>query len=167
MAEDLISVGKVSGIFGIRGWIKVYSYTEARENIVSYSPWILRKGRESKQVEVIDGRRHGKTVVACLKGFDDPDKAAELNGWEILIHAYQLPKAKKGEYYWADLVGLKVKTVTGIYLGVVKQMLETGANDVVVVAGERERLIPFLQGQTIVKIDLISGLMLVDWDVDF
>ncbi len=167
MAEELVSVGKVSGIFGVRGWIKVYSYTETRENILTYSPWTLTKGKESKEVRVIDGRRHGKTVVACLEGLNDRDKAAELNGWDILIHADQLPKAGHGEYYWADLVGLQVKTVDGKDLGTVEQMLETGANDVVVVAGERERLIPFLQGQTIINIDLISGEMLVDWDADF
>ena len=167
MAEELVSVGKVSGIFGVRGWIKVYSYTEIRENILTYSPWTLRKGKESKQVEVVDGRRHGKTVVACLQGLDDRDKAAELNGWEILIHADQLPKPRPDEYYWADLVGLRVKTLDGIDFGTVEQMLETGANDVVVVAGERERLIPFLQGQTIINIDLAAGEMLVDWDADF
>ena len=167
MAENLISVGKVSGIFGVRGWIKVYSYTETRENILTYSPWTLRKGKQSKQVEVIDGRRHGKTVVACLEGLNDRDEAAELSGWEILIHADQLPKARQGEYYWTDLIGLHVRTVAGIDLGTVDQMLETGANDVVVVQGERERLIPFLQGQTIVSIDLAAGEMLVDWDVDF
>ena len=167
MAEEFVCVGKVSGIFGVKGWIKVYSYTETRENILTYSPWTLTKGKESKEVQVIDGRRHGKTVVARLEGINDRDDAAELNGWEIFIHADQLPKAKQGEYYWADLIGLQVKTVEGIDLGIVQQMLETGANDVVVVLGERERLIPFLQGQTIIKIDLLAGEMLVDWDADF
>lgn len=167
MAEEFVCVGKVSGIFGVRGWIKVYSYTETRENILTYSPWTLKKGKESKEVQVIDGRRHGKTVVARLEGINDRDDAAQLNGWEIFIHADQLPKAKQGEYYWADLVGLQVKTVEGIDLGVVQQMLETGANDVVVVSGERERLIPFLQGQTIINIDLVAGEMVVDWDADF
>ncbi|GFO76968.1 16S rRNA processing protein RimM [Bathymodiolus platifrons methanotrophic gill symbiont] len=167
MAEELVSVGKVSGIFGVRGWIKVYSYTEIRENILTYSPWTLRKGKESKSVRVIDGRRHGKTVVACLEGLNERDEAAELNGWEILINADQLPKARQGEYYWTDLVGLRVMAVDGIDFGTVEQMLETGANDVVVVSGERERLIPFLQGQTIINIDLLAGEMLVDWDADF
>lgn len=167
MADELVSVGKVSGIFGVRGWIKVYSYTEVRENILTYSPWTLRKGKESKEVKVVDGRRHGKTIVACLQDLDDRDDAAALNGWEILIHPEQLPKARKGEYYWADLIGLRVKTVDGVDLGIVKQMLETGANDVVVVSGERERLIPFLQGQTIIDIDLLASEMLVDWDAEF
>ena len=167
MVDELISVGKVSGIFGVRGWIKVYSYTEVRENILTYSPWTLTKDKESKEVKVVDGRRHGKTIVARLQGLDDRDDAAALNGWEILIHSDQLPKARKGEYYWADLIGLHVKTVDGVDFGIVEQMLETGANDVVVVSGERERLIPFLQEQTIVDIDLQAGEMLVDWDPEF
>jgi len=167
LAEEFISVGLVSGIFGVRGWIKVFSYTEPRENILTYSPWTLRKGKDSKVVKVVDGRRHGKTVVACLDGLNDRDGAADLNGWEILIRPEQLPKAKKGEYYWSDLIGLQVSTVDGIELGVVKQMLETGANDVIVVMGERERLIPFLQEQTIKSIDLLAGVMVVDWDAEF
>jgi len=167
LAEKFISVGLVSGIFGVRGWIKVYSYTDPRENILTYSPWTLKKGKDSKQVKVVDGRRHGKTVVACLDNINDRDQAADLNGWEILIRPEQLPKAKKGEYYWSDLIGLQVNTVDGVELGVVKQMLETGANDVVVVMGERERLIPFLQERTIISIDLLAGVMIVDWDADF
>jgi 16S rRNA processing protein RimM len=167
LAEELISVGKISGILGVKGWIKVYSYTDVRENILAYSPWILKKGKESKLVEVVNGRRHGKTVVACLDGLIDRDEAAELNGWDIYIRPEQLPKARRGEYYWADLIGLQVKTVEGVELGTVQQMLETGANDVVVVMGERERLIPFLQEQTIMDIDLSTGVILVDWDPDF
>lgn len=167
MSDELISVGKISGIFGVKGWIKVFSYTDVRENILVYSPWILKKGKETKLVEVSNGRRHGKTVVACLDGLIDRDDAAELNGWDIFIRPEQLPKSRRGEYYWADLIGLQVKTVEGLDLGTVQQMLETGANDVVVVMGERERLIPFLQEQTITNVDLEAGVMTVDWDPDF
>lgn len=106
--------------------------------------------------------------MAELEGVSDRDAAQDLMGWEILIHKQQLPKADPGEYYWADLVGLNVETETGIQLGVVDHLLETGANDVLVVLdGETERLIPFLQQQTVLKIDLEAGLMLVDWDPDF
>jgi 16S rRNA processing protein RimM len=167
LVDELISVGKISGIFGVKGWIKVYSYTDIRENILAYSPWVLKKGKESKLVEVIKGRRHGKTVVACLKDLVDRNDATKLKGWDIYIRPEQLPKAKRGEYYWADLIGLQVKTIEGVKLGVIQQMLETGANDVLVVKGERERLIPFLQEQTVIDINLITGEMLVDWDSDF
>ena len=168
MSEEFISVGKVSGVFGVKGWIKVFSYTEYRENILAYSPWTLRKGNQTKQVVVLEGRIHSKTIVAYLKGIDSRDLAAELNGWEIIIDPEQLPKARKGEYYWRDLIGLKVKTTDDVDFGVIQQMLETGANDVVVaLLDEKERLIPFLQGETIVEIDLTAGTMIVDWDPDF
>lgn len=162
-----ISVGKISGVFGIKGWVKVFSYTEYRENILDYSPWILKKANESKTFKVIDGNLQGKVIVAQLEGVNDRDVAASLMGWEIYIRAEQLPKAASDEYYWSDLVGLKVENTEGVDFGVITGLLETGANDVVIVQGERERCFPFLQGQTIISIDLEAGKMIVDWDADF
>lgn len=88
-------------------------------------------------------------------------------GWDIFITQDQLPKAAKGEYYWSELIGLQVETVDGVQLGAVDSLLETGANDVIIIKGERERVIPFLQGQTIIKVDLDAGKIIVDWDPDF
>lgn len=106
-------------------------------------------------------------VVAHLDGVVDRDEAQQLCGWDISIDQRQLPEPEAGEYYWADLVGLKVKNLDGTDLGVVDHLLETGANDVLVVKGDRERLIPFLQQHTVIKINLDAGLMTVDWDPDF
>ncbi len=168
MDSDLINVGEVSGVFGVKGWIKVFSFTQPRENILNYSPWYLQKGSETKQIKVIEGRRQGNLVVAALDGIDDRDQAAALSGWKILIEKRQLPPAEEGEYYWADLIGLRVENKQGIALGVVDHLLETGANDVLVVKEDKkERLIPFLQPQTIVSIDLDLGMIVVDWDPDF
>lgn len=168
MAEHrLINVGEISGVFGVKGWVKVFSYTQPRENILTYSPWQLRKGEQHRTLEVIDGQRQGKNVVAQLEGIDNRDAAASLTGWEIFIDRSQLPEAYKDEYYWADLCGLKVVTQDNIELGVVDHLLETGANDVLVVMGERERLIPFILEQTIIKVDLDGGYLIVDWDPDF
>ena len=148
--------------------MKVFSFTEPRENILRYSPWILQKNNQTREVKVTGGQRQGNTVVAELEGIADRDAALALMGWKILIRKQQLPKPKPGEYYWADLVGLKVETQEGIPLGVVDHLLETGANDVlVVVDGESERLIPFLQQHTVLNIDLDAGLMVVDWEPDF
>jgi 16S rRNA processing protein RimM len=166
--KNTLNVGKVSGVFGVKGWIKVFSFTQPRENILTYSPWYLQKGSEIKEVKPVDGRRQGKQIIAAIDGITDRDAAADLSGWEILIDKSQLPAAEEGEYYWADMVGLKVETDQGVALGVVDHLLETGANDVLVVMnGTRERLIPFLQQQTVLKIDLENNLMVVDWDPDF
>jgi 16S rRNA processing protein RimM len=165
--QQHINVGRISGVFGIKGWVKVFSFTDARENILNYSPWLLKKDSEIRVVNVIDGNLQGKAVVAQLDGVSDRDQAASLMGWDIFITPDQLPKVAKTEYYWSDLVGLVVETNLGIQLGTVDGLLETGANDVVIVKGERERAIPFLQGKTIINIDLDVGKMIVDWDPDF
>jgi 16S rRNA processing protein RimM len=165
--QQHISVGKISGVFGIKGWVKVFSFTDPRENILTYSPWLLIKDDEIKSVDVVDGQLQGKTIVAQLDGIKDRDQAASLMGWDVFITQDQLPKAAKGEYYWSELIGLTVETVHGVQLGVVDSLLETGANDVIIVQGERERVIPFLQGQTIINVDLNAGRIIVDWDPEF
>jgi len=165
--QEEINVGKISGVFGVKGWVKVFSFTDSKENILNYSPWLLKKDTEIKTIAVIDGKLQGKAVVAQLDGINDRDEAASLLGWDIYIKPGQLPKAAKDEYYWSDLIGLNVETDLGVQLGTVDSLLETGANDVVIVKGDRERVIPFLQGQTIINVDLDAGKMVVDWDPDF
>lgn len=165
--QNLINVGEISGVFGIKGWVKVFSFTDERENILSYSPWLLKKGGETKAFNVLEGALQGGAVAAKLEGINDRDQATALMGWTIFITPGQLPKTAEGEYYWSDLIGLAVETVDGIQLGSIENLLETGANDVVIVKGERDRAIPFLQGRTIVNIDLVAKKMTVDWDPDF
>lgn len=166
--SEYLNAGKISGVFGVKGAVKVFSFTEPRENILRYSPWLLKKNQQSKEIKVLSGQRQGNLVVAELDGVLDRDQAAALIGWDILIKREQLPKSKPGEYYWADLVGLAVETESGIQLGKVDYLLETGANDVLVVKDDVvERLIPFLQSQTVLKVDLDNSLIIVDWDPDF
>lgn len=166
--NELISIGEITGVFGVKGWIKVFSLTDPRENILSYSPWVIKKGKEEKEITLLSGKRQGKSVVACLEGVFDRDVAAGYSGWEVLIKKSQLPKSENGDYYWADLVGLDVETESGFDLGKVDHLIETGANDVLVIKkGDEERLVPFLQEQVIKKIDLDGNRMVVDWDPDF
>lgn len=166
--NDLISVGEISGVFGVKGWVKVFSFTQPRENILTYLVWRLQNGTESKEVELVQGRRQGQSIVAELKGISDRDQAALLIGWRILIDRQQLPEIKQDEYYWVDLIGLDVRTEKGVALGIVDHVFATGANDVLVVRdGGTERLIPFLQQQTVLTVDLQKGSMVVDWDPDF
>ncbi|MEQ1638190.1 MAG: ribosome maturation factor RimM [Methylococcales bacterium] len=165
--RQYLTIGKISGVFGVKGAVKVFSYTEPRENILTYPIWILSKNAAFKSIKVVAGQSQGKTIVATLEGIVDRDQAAELNGWEVLIERAHLPPAAAGEYYWVDLEGLSVVTIEGVNLGVVDHLLETGANDVLVVKAERERLIPFLREQTIKSVDLNQGRIVVDWDPDF
>ena len=166
-AENWVVVGKIAGLFGVKGWVKIFSYTDPRDGILDYAPWYLMLNGEYLCVESDAGKRHGKGVIAHLKSVDDRDAAARLINVEIAIRRDQLPEAQEGEYYWADLTGLKVVTLAGKTLGTVSYLFETGANDVMVVAGDRERLIPFLRDSVIRSIDLEKGLIEVDWDPDF
>ena len=166
--QGLVTLGRITGAHGIKGWVKVHSDTSPRENIVGYSPWLLDLGNGREAWEVRTGRLQGKALVAKLVGCDDRDRAESLTGAEIRIPRAQLPATTQpGEYYWADLIGLEVRTVDGVGLGRIVQMLETGANDVIVVEDGRERLIPYLWGQVVRGVDLPAGVMTVDWDPDF
>jgi len=153
----------------VRGWVKIFSYTEPRQNIIDYQPWYLKKEQDADwvPVQLAEGRQQGKGVVARLQNCDDRDQAYNLMGSEIAIRRDQLPATEPGEYYWNELQGLQVVTVDGESLGTVDHLLSTGANDVLVVKGERERLIPFLTGPVVIEVDLERGEIQVDWDKDF
>lgn len=147
--------------------MRVFSYTEPRENIMVYQPWYLRRGGNWQPRQVAEGQRHGKGVVARLEGCEDRGQALALVNFEIGVRRDQLPATAPGEYYWQDLLGLEVLTLQGESLGKVDHLLETGANDVLVVQGERERLIPFVLHQTVKRVDLQAGVIQVDWDKDY
>lgn len=164
--EGWVVLGRVDAFFGVRGWLKIYSHTSPRSSILRYKRWYLRRGGEWQPIEVEAGREHGKGVVAKLPGFDNRESAVELIGVDIAIPREQLPAADKDEYYWADLKGLEVRTLDGVELGRVDHLFETGANDVIVVEGDRRRLIPFIES-AVSEVDLQSGVITVDWDPDF
>lgn len=167
MTVSKVVLGRVSGLFGVRGWVKVYSHTEPRENIAGYSDWYLRCDGDWQPARVEQGRRHGKGVVVKLVGIEDRDQAAGLIDCDIAIDRDQLPPLPPGEYYWTDLEGLRVVTLEGTELGRVSHLFATGANDVMVVTGERERLLPFVQPDIIRRVDPEQGLIEVDWDPEF
>lgn len=165
--DDYIEMGRISGLYGVRGWVKVYSYTEPRENILNYATWHLRRQGGWVLVQLAGGRGQGKGVVAHLKGYDDRDAAAALVGSTIAVRRSDLPATAEGEYYWSDLIGLKVVNLQGVELGTVVDLMETGANDVLVVKGERERLIPYTPGIAVQSVDLAAKRLTVDWDPEF
>ena len=153
-------------MFGIAGWVKIESFTEPRENILRYRPWTLVHGGVETEVAKPQGRTQGKGFVAKLPQADDRDQAAALLGAEIFIDRAQLPKAEEGEIYWADLEGLEVVLEDGTVLGNVSHLFPTGANDVIVVRGTRERLIPYVT-DVVKSVDLEAKRITVDWDPDF
>lgn len=165
-------MGRVAGLFGVRGWLKIVSYTAPVENILHYRPWYLRAADaapDAPWVEqtVAEGRHHGKGVIVRFAAHHDRDAAQRVLGAEIAVRRDQLPALDAGEYYWADLVGLKVVTLEGVELGVVDHLMETGANDVLVVKGERERLIPYIPGEVVREVDRAHAVLRVDWDPEF
>ena len=162
-----VVVGEIVGAFGVLGWVKVKSFTDPLQNILKYRPWMIGSGIEARTMGVIEGRPQGAVVVARLEGVADRDQAAALKGVQIAVPRECFPKSSPGEYYWADLVGLEVLTTTGLSLGKVDGLLETGANDVLAVKGDRDRLLPFVIGEFIKELNLEEGYLVADWDPDF
>lgn len=165
--EEMIIMGRVSGLFGVQGWVKVFSHTEPRENILQYKPLYLELQGKWQPIDLIDGRCQGKGIVAKFKGYADRDAASALIDVKIAVRQEQLPELAQGEYYWSELEGLKVVTTKGIELGVVDHLIETGANDVLVVKGDRERLIPYVRPDVVTELDKENGYLKVEWDPDF
>ena len=164
-----VLVGRIVGLYGVQGWIKLESWTEPRAQIFKYQPWQLSSAPdEGMEITGVQGRPQGKGLIAKLPGIDDRDGAAALVGQDIYVARELLSPPGKDEYYWVDLEGLEVVTTEGVALGRVSHLFATGANDVVVVRdGERERLVPFVQGVYVRTVDLSGGRMVVDWDPEF
>ena len=175
--QQWVPVGKLNGLYGVKGWVKIFSNTQPKENILTYSPWYLKRNGQWQEYELLSGKSHGKGVIAQLAGCTDRDIAAELIGSEIAIKREQLASPASGEYYWSDLIGLLVKNLDGVELGEIASMLETGANDVIVALSEdgekdtkgkkRERLIPFVTDEVVHEVNLEQGFIIVDWDPEF
>ncbi|OGA53291.1 MAG: ribosome maturation factor RimM [Betaproteobacteria bacterium RIFCSPLOWO2_12_FULL_62_58] len=162
----MVVMGRVSAPFGVKGWIKVQPFTAAAANLLSYTVWWLGGGGGWLKYAVADVQVHGRSVVAQLEGCEDREAAARFRGMQVAIPRDALPTTDANEFYWADLIGLKVVNSAARDLGQVVRILETGANDVLVVEGERERLIPFI-ADVIRKVDLAGGVITVDWGADF
>lgn len=166
--QKMLLLGRFTGAFGIRGQVKLESWTEPRETIFRYQPWTLRTpAGEEREVTGIRGKASGKSVVADVPDIADRDAAEALRGTEIWIPRSALPPPQPGEFYWVDLEGLRVLNAEGVDFGTVSHLFSTGSNDVLVVRGERERMIPFVEPDFVREVDFDSGRITVDWDPDF
>lgn len=162
----LVCLGRIVGLRGIEGWLRIFSYTRERSDIFNYRRWIVGEGEDSRGFELESGREQGRGLAAKLRGIDNRDAAAAWIGASIYVAPDQLPLLDEGEYFWHQLEGLEVQTLHGEHLGTVDHLFETGANDVLVVTGERERLIPYT-ADAVREVDLEAGTIRVDWDPDF
>lgn len=166
-------IGRITSVFGVKGWLKVFSFTDPKEGILDYTDWVLDLDGKRIPVKLEEGRRQGQAIVVRLKGINDRDLARTYCGAEVKVPTAELPELADGEYYWRQLQGLEVFTVEGECLGRVDHLIETGSNDVLVVhatAGsidQRERLIPYRPDQVVREIDLVERKLVVDWDPEF
>ena len=169
-----VTLGKVGAVYGIKGWLKIHSFTDDQEAILDYFPWSLKLGNKIQSVEITDWRKHNNGLVVKVAGIDDRDIAQKLVGSEIFVSEDALSDLPEGEFYWRDLIGMAVVTDKGYDLGHVSDIMETGANDVLVVKanlkdgfGKKERLIPYLMDQVILSISAEDKQICVDWDPGF
>ena len=172
---ELLTVGKITGCYGIKGWVKIHAYTEPMENILTFGQLKIRRRGALEPIELDQGRRHGKGLVAHVRGVDDRTRAEAYKGLEVLAPAGCLPRLEPGDYYWHQLQGLEVWCREGdsrVLLGQVDYLMETGANDVLVIKAseasidDRERLIPYLPDAVVRRVDLEQGEIEVDWFPD-
>lgn len=170
---DMLVVGKITGVHGIKGWLKVHSYTDPMNNLFDYKPWYLASPKGWQKIKIDAYRAQGKGFVVHVPGFDDRDEVKVFTQRDIAIARDLLPQLTEDEYYWHQLVGLQVINQQQQLLGVVKELFETGANDVVVVSptsqsiDKDERLIPYLEGQVIKSVDIEQNTLFIDWQDDY
>lgn len=165
--ERRILLGRVVGAFGVRGELKLESWTAPRDALFRYTPWILAHRGEESRVSGAKGKLNPNgSVTARLPDVETRDDAEALVGAEIWVLRSQLPPSKPGEYYWVDLEGLRVATIEGVELGTIAHLFNNGANDVIAIKGERERYLPYTPN-VVREVDLDGGRMLVDWDPEF
>ncbi|MAD91827.1 MAG: ribosome maturation factor RimM [Gammaproteobacteria bacterium] len=167
LVSNPIILGRVAGLHGIKGWVKVFSYTKPREAILKYKDLILSQDDKWMPIRVIEGQSHGKSIILKLDGLEDRNQAVTLIDKKIATERNKLPILKNGHYYWSDLMGLKVSQINGgNQLGTVKGFIETGTHDVMVLEGDQEILIPFVYGKIIIDVDLTKHHIYVDWEWD-
>ncbi|RUO78869.1 ribosome maturation factor RimM [Idiomarina tyrosinivorans] len=171
-SQDTVVIGRFGAVYGVKGWLRIQSFTEHAEAIFDYRPWLV--GRTAKAMQVAEWRFHGKSIIARVEGIEDRDEAAKLTGQDIVVDAQVLPELSEDEFYWRDLIGLQVLNTDGYDMGVVEQIMPTASNDVLVVKanardafGKNERLIPFVQSEYIVSVDTEAKQITVDWPSDF
>ncbi len=162
-----IPMGRLGAAHGLSGWLRVVSYADPPEQLRNYRNWVLVVNEQRKKATLRSLRSTGNGLACLLENVDTREAAEALAGAEILVDRAALPPTEANQWYWADLEGLEVRNLDGQRLGDVTGLMPTGANDVLIVQGERRRLIPFLPGSRVREVNLQEGRLIVDWDASF
>jgi 16S rRNA processing protein RimM len=161
--NDFLIAGKVGAPHGVKGWVKVFSYTQPIDNLIHYQPWQLEIKNTRHPAQITHHQIHGDSILVGFEGITDRDQAAKLTHAAVIIARSSLPPLNSGEYYWHDLVGLEVTNLTGFIFGHITRLLSTGANDVMFIKGKKEYCLPYVSGTVVKNVDLTTKQMLVDW----
>lgn len=164
--SEMVIMGRIVAPYGIFGWVKVQPDTEMLDGLLDYPEWWLGRENQWQKYEVETAKVHSATLLVKLKGVSDRDAAFALKSKQVAVPRGQLPVLDDNEYYWSDLIGLQVTNLQGVDFGKIVDVFETGANDVLVAKGDRERLIPFID-QVVLDVNRDAGTMQVDWDAEF
>ncbi len=162
-----VIIGCLGAVHGVRGWLKIHSYTDPITNILEYPNWQIQHKNQWRPLDVEDSKINNNTILIKIRDINDRDIAKTYTNDLIAINREALPEPGENEYYWSDLIGLNVTNTAGIMLGKIVEMRDTGANDIIIIQGEKRRhLVPYLN-HVIQSIDLDKQQMIVDWDDDF
>jgi len=167
MLSEYVVIGRFGRTHGVSGQICVHSFADERANILAYSDWYIQRNGLFQRIQFLDEVDQVKSLLVRVEGFSSREAVATLTNVDIWIQRVCLPELSSDEYYWHELIGLKVFDLHGSLLGEVCEMLDTGANDVLVVQGDRRRLIPYVRGTVVLDINRQERTMRVDWDLDF
>jgi 16S rRNA processing protein RimM len=162
-----VFVGRFGRPHGVKGYIRVHSFTEPKTNLLTYSNWHTQLKGHWQPLKRLVTEEHNRFFVVLLEAYADREKVAELTNLDIAINANQLPRLEAGEFYWRHLVGMTVKNIEDVVLGTVSEVISTGANDVLVVTGDTRQLIPFLYGVVVLDVNEITRQIRVDWDNEY
>ncbi len=172
-AAKKLTLARVGKTHGIKGWLRLNSYTEPADNVLQYQEFLVQQDGQWRTLHLDQSRRQADKLLVHFQGYDSPEAARELTGLDLQVEAGQLPALAEGDYYWHQLQGLTVLNLDEENLGSIKTMMATGANDVLVVSptgqslDKRERLIPWLFGTVVREVDLTGGILIVDWPADY
>lgn len=173
-SSDVTVMGRITGVYGIKGWVKVFSHTQPMENILNYKTWLVNRGGKWHEVKLREGKKHGKGIIAVFDDTTNREIAQQKYcGLDIAVPSSDLPELEEDDFYYHQLEGLRVITLDDKDLGVVKRVFSTGANDVLTIKGDsraidrEERLVPYLYKRVVKEVDLEAGTIRVDWDSEF